>query len=118
MEDPLVKISNKSCQIRHEDVSRAGRAMVIAAAGHRDLGETVARAIERAARRFDFSFARTRSIYHQRAKISVPEWERMRETIQELQESAERRAGVLDELKVGLKQLGRDHRADPGRDRD
>lgn len=82
-------------------IAAQARQMVIAVAGPMSLGETVSRAIERAARKLGFTYARTYNIYRQRARvISAEEWIRLNEEAAVMAQREKARREALHENAV------------------
>jgi hypothetical protein len=85
MEQGMPKLSDKSS--KSVDMSTAARArdLVIAAAGPRDLRDSVKAMLARSATRLQIGFRRARAIYHGEARlIGADEWDALQRRADEL----------------------------------
>lgn len=96
--------SPKSCKDSHKmDYVETASSMVAAVAGPREWNDTRERWLDRAARRLNFTYARTRALFYKRARvISAPEWDRLKEIHLTLIKNAEERRERLNAIAIGL----------------
>lgn len=111
--------STKSCQDEHKmDYASHASTMVALIAGQRGWNDTRESWLARAARRLGFSYSRTRSLYYQRARIiSAQEWDRMKDELAQLKQTAARSQEIFHELDLlernGPEGAGQDARLAP-----
>lgn len=97
-----VEISNKMSEVTKEQTLDEMRLHVITAAGVRDMGETIERCIERAARRLGFTFARAKSFWNRTARsVEAHEIINARQRIAAMEQLYEKKRLELVQTKAG-----------------
>jgi hypothetical protein len=92
---------NISCRKQHNmNVADDARLMVAAIAGERAWGDTRQSWLARAARRLGWPYSRTRGVFYRRVVVRADEWLELNEALAQLQQSAARRQGEINEIKT------------------
>jgi hypothetical protein len=104
MKESAMEKSQTSCKDGQKmDYASQASAMIVAIAGPRDWNTTRQRMIEIAARKLGFTYSRTFSLYYKRARvISAQEWDRMKDELTQLRETAERSREAFDAIDKAL----------------
>ena len=81
------------------DYASHASAMIAEIAGPRGWNDTRERWLERASRKLGFTYSRTRSLYYQRARvITAQEWDRMKNELHSIKQTADRSREVFNDL--------------------